>query len=92
MKQALVVDDHPIVREGVTDLLQRALDLIDAVKMALRGGPAKKTRQAIVPVLSDREIQVLTHFAKGMSRKEISKQLRINERTVSTYKKNFCIS
>ncbi len=172
MKQALVVDDHPIVREGVRDLLQRAFpsllikdspgsdgvlkevceypwafvvldinlpgqngldiikkvksccpgipiivfsfyserqyaaralragaiaylskdrsprDLIDVVTMALEGKPVKKPREAMVsqPVLSDREIQVLGLFVKGMSRKEISQALSISEKTISTYR------
>lgn len=172
MKQALVVDDHPIVREGVRDLLQRAFpsllikdspgsdevlkevceypwafvvldinlpgqngldiikkaksccpgipiivfslyserqyaaralragaiaylskdrsprDLIDLVTMALEGKPVKKPREAMVsqPVLSDREVQVLGLFVKGMSRKEISQALSISEKTISTYK------
>ena len=172
MKQALVVDDHPIVREGVKDLLQRAFpsvvikdssgtdgvlkelceypwafavldinlpgqngidiikkaktscpaipiivfslyperqyaaralragaiaylskdrsphDLVDAVKMALAGGLVKKPRELIVsqPALSDREIQVLGLFVRGMSRKEISDALSVSEKTISTYR------
>ncbi|HJT20068.1 MAG TPA: response regulator transcription factor [Nitrospira sp.] len=170
MKQALVVDDHPIVRDGVKELLQRAfpsilikgssgadgvleevcgypwafvvldinlpgqsgidilkkarsrcptvpivvfslfsepqyaartvragaaaylskdrspLDLIDAVKTALRGGPVKEPRDGSMPPLSDRERQVLASLAKGMSGKDISKELNINIKTVSTYK------
>ena len=172
MKQALVVDDHPIVREGVRELLQRAFpsllikdspgsdgvlkevceypwafvvldinlpgqngldiikkaksccpgipiivfslyserqyaaralragaiaylskdrsprDLLDVVTMALEGKPVKKPREAMVsqPVLSDREVQVLGLFVKGMSRKEISQALSISEKTISTYR------
>ena len=172
MKQALVVDDHPIVREGVRELLQRAFpsllikdspgsdgvlkevceypwafvvldinlpgqngldiikkaksccpgipiivfslyserqyaaralragaiaylskdrsprDLIEVVTMALEGKPVKKPREAMVsqPVLSDREVQVLGLFVKGMSRKEISQALSISEKTISTYR------
>ncbi|HEU4683754.1 MAG TPA: response regulator transcription factor [Nitrospira sp.] len=170
MRQALIVDDHPIVREGVKELLQKAFpfilikdssgadgvlnemcscqwafvvldinlpgqngidvikkarvscpdvpivvfslfperqyaaralragavaylskdrpppDLVEAVESALRGGPAKKPRERAVPVLSDREVQVLTYLAKGLSRKEISKELGIDGKTVSTYK------
>jgi DNA-binding NarL/FixJ family response regulator len=171
MKHALVVDDHPIVRDGVKELLQSAfpsiavkassgnhgvlqeicghpwafvvldiglprqngidvikkakaccpdipivvfsifsedqyaaralragasaylskdrspLDLVDAVKLALQGGPAKRPGKALAqPVLSDREIQVLNLFAKGMSRKEISQTLHIDGKTVSTYR------
>lgn len=171
MKQALVVDDHPIVRDRVKDLLQKAFpsisvtassgedgvlqyicenewafvvldvnlpgqngidiikkaktccpnvpivvfslfsqeqyaaralragavayiskdrsphDLLDAVKMTLQGGPVKKPGETLSqPSLSDREIQILNLFAKGMSRKEISEALDINGKTVSTYK------
>jgi DNA-binding NarL/FixJ family response regulator len=172
MKQALVVDDHPIVRDGIKELLQRAFpsvvikdssgtdgvvqeicahpwafvvldinlpgqngldiikktkarqpdipiivfslyserqyaaralragavaylskerpprDLIETVKTALEGGPIKKPREVLVsqPVLSDREVQVLALFVRGMSRKEISQELNINEKTVSTYR------
>lgn len=172
MKQALVVDDHPIMRGGVRDLLQQAFpmllikesaggdgvveeicrsdwafvvldislpggngieilkkakavcpdvpivvyslfpeaqfaaralragaaaylakdreahELVAAVKMALDGKPTKKPRGSSQsrPMLSDREIQVLTLFGKGMSRKETAELLRINAKTVSTYK------
>ena len=172
MKQALVVDDHPIVREGVKELLQRAFpsleikdssgtdevlkeicaspwafvvldinipgqngieiikkakvccpavpiivfslylerqygaralragavaylskdrspkDLIETVRMVLEGGFNKKPREAnlIQPLLSDREVQVLGLFVRGMSRKEIAHALSISEKTVSTYR------
>lgn len=63
-------------------------ELVDAVTVALEGGTVKKPREAIdsQPVLSDREVRVLTLFVKGMSRKEISTALGINEKTVSTYR------
>lgn len=172
MKQALVVDDHPIVRDGVRDLLQRAFpsiqvkdssgsdevlqeicrspwefvvldinlpgqngidiikqtrstcpeipivvfslfserqyaaralragavaylskdrsprDLVDIVRELLAGERIRKPRAAIIaqPLLSDREVQVLSLFVKGMSLKEISHQLHIHEKTVSTYR------
>jgi DNA-binding NarL/FixJ family response regulator len=38
------------------------------------------------PILSDREIQVLTMLGKGMSQKEVATYLKIDGRTVSTYK------
>lgn len=172
MKEALVVDDHPIVRSGIKDLLEKAFpsiqvsvssgdseviqelcarnwafvvldinlpgqngidvlklaktrcpdipivvfslfsekqyaaralragaraylskdrdpqDLIDAISAALRGDPVKKPRQSSPgrPVLSDREVQVLTFYVKGMNRKEIATLLKINEKTVTTYR------
>ena len=62
-------------------------DLLDAVRMALRGERAKKPRGTIAhPALSDREIQVLGLIVKGLSRKEIAQHLGINEKTVSTYR------
>ena len=172
MKQALVVDDHPIVRDGIKELLQRAFpsilikdsagndsvvqevcghpwvfvvldinlpgqngidiikktkakcpdipivvfslyserqyaaralragavaylskdrsprDLVDTITDLLSSGRIQKPRTAMVsqPVLSDREVQVLSLLVKGMSRKEISAELRIHEKTVSTYR------
>ena len=172
MKQALVVDDHPIVRDGIKELLQKAFpsvtikdssgadglldevcsypwafvvldinipgqngldiikktkarrpeipiivfslyperqyvaralragaaaylskerppgDLVEIAKSILEGGAIKKPREVLVsqPLLSDREVQVLSLFVRGLSRKEISQELNINEKTVSTYR------
>ncbi|BCA54893.1 putative Fimbriae Z protein [Nitrospira sp. KM1] len=61
-------------------------DLVEAVRGVLRGAPVRKVRKELRPILSDREVEVLTHFAKGMSRRDISKRLSISEKTVSTYK------
>lgn len=169
MKQGLVVDDHPVVRRGVKELLQAALpsflikdssgsegvtqeicshkwafvvldinlpkengldiikkataccpdipiivfslfseaqyaaralragavaylsknreaqELVDAVKAALHGRPSRKPCE-VQPTLSDREVQVLTLFAQGLSRKEIAALLKISGKTVSTYR------
>lgn len=169
MKHALVVDDHPLVRRGVKDLLQKAFpaivikespgdegladeicgrqwafvvldinlpkhngidiikktrtccpdipivvfslfpeaqyaaralragaiaylaktreahELVDAVKMALRGRRARPAPVA-PPTLSDREVEVLRLFGRGMSRKEIAQHLNISGKTVSTYR------
>jgi DNA-binding NarL/FixJ family response regulator len=67
---------------------REAHELVAAVKAAVEGTSAKATkgRTERRPMLSDREIQVLTLFGKGMSRKEIAEFLRINAKTVSTYK------
>jgi DNA-binding NarL/FixJ family response regulator len=63
-------------------------DLIDMVKTTLEGGAVKKPREVMVsqPLLSDREVQVLALFVRGLTRKEISQELNINEKTVSTYR------
>jgi DNA-binding NarL/FixJ family response regulator len=168
MQQALVVDDHPLVREGVRDLLQRSFpsieiktsagtgaiaeevcgarwafivldinlpgtngldllkqvkarhpdvpvivfslhserqyevralragataylskdrsprDLVEIVKQILMGRQRRK-HIAVRPALTDREIQVLALLVKGRRRSEISEQLGISEKTVSTY-------
>lgn len=172
MRHALVVDDHPVVRDGVRDLLQnsfpsvhvkvssgdaglleevwgtrwafivldinlpgkngldiirqtniccptipiivfslyserqyaaRALragavayiskesppvDLIKAVKAILEGKPLTTPREVMVsqPLLSDREVQVLGLLAKGLDRMKIAQELRVHEKTVSTYR------
>ena len=62
-------------------------DLVGAISTVLAGGRARTFPSSILPrpVLSDREIQVLTLWTKGISR-EIAHLLRINEKTVSTYR------
>lgn len=60
-------------------------DLVGAVKLALQG--IRTSREVLAPpALSNREVQVLHLFAKGMSRKDIARTLAINGKTVSTYK------
>ena len=172
MRQALVVDDHPIVRHGIAGLLQKAFpdiavkeclsdssvmkeiceypwafvvldmnmpgqdgldvlkqahtccpnmsfvvfslfseeqyaaralragakaylskdrppeDLVDTVKTILAGGrvPPSPTVMLTHPLLSDREVQVLSLLTKGMTGKEIAHFLHIHEKTVSTYR------
>jgi DNA-binding NarL/FixJ family response regulator len=63
-------------------------DLVDTIKTVLTGGLVKQSPSSTSarPMLSDREIQVLSCLAKGMSRKEIAHMLRIHEKTVSTYR------
>ena len=176
MRYALVVDDHPVVRDGVRDLLQRAfpsiqikvssggpalleevcgtswafalldinlpgtngldiirqtkaccptipiivfslyserqyaaralragavayiskerppIDLVETVKTILEGKPLKKPREVMVsqPLLSDREVQVLGLLVRGLDRNEIAEELKISEKTVSTYRTRLC--
>ena len=172
MRHALIVDDHPVVRDGVRDILQRTFpsiqikvssggaglleevcgtswafivldinlpgqnglniirqaktccstipilvfslyserqyaaralragavayiskdrppgDLIETVTAILEGKPLNKPRELMVsqPLLSDREVQVLGLLVRGLDRKEIAQELKINEKTVSTYR------
>ena len=63
-------------------------DLTDTIKTVLAGGCVKISPSSISdrPTLSDREVQVLSLFIKGMTRKEIAHLLGIHEKTVSTYR------
>jgi DNA-binding NarL/FixJ family response regulator len=61
-------------------------DLVDTIKTVLTGGRVKLSYSSARPVLSDREVQVLSFLTKGMSRKEIAHMLSIHEKTVSTYR------
>jgi DNA-binding NarL/FixJ family response regulator len=60
-------------------------ELVELVKVALRGDTVKRCPSS-QPVLSDREIQVLSLLAQGKNRQEIAHALDIHEKTVSTYK------
>jgi len=170
MKQALVVDDHPVMREGIRDLLEKAFpwlqievssgsdgvleevwgtawdcvvldinlpgkngldiikqaksrrskvpiivyslypenrygaralragavaylskerpshDLIKAVAKVLEGVSRPDARQIPQPFLSDREVQVLALYVRGLDRQEIAEQLHISQKTVTTYR------
>ena len=64
-------------------------DFINTVRTAFDRRQPQKRREATGSesmVLSDREVQVLKLFVKGLSRREIARELKIKERTVSTYK------
>jgi DNA-binding NarL/FixJ family response regulator len=64
-------------------------DLIDTVGTVLQVRRSQKREEATErqpAMLSGREVQVLKLFAQGLSRSQIAKELRIKERTVSTYK------
>ena len=63
-------------------------ELVRAVKSVLSASPSRRLpdQRALKPHLSNREVQVLSLLVKGMSRKEISEALCIDETTVSTYR------
>jgi two-component system invasion response regulator UvrY len=63
-------------------------DLVDALTTILAGAQVRLASSWIStrPVLSDREIQVLSLLTKGMPRKEIANVLCIHKKTVSTYR------
>ena len=59
--------------------------LIQVVQQFLEGEPVKQLRGLSKPLLSDRELQVLTLLVKGESRKHISAKLGITVKTISTH-------
>ena len=79
------------LRTGAVAYISKARppgDLIEAVKAILQGKPRNKPLEFITsqPILSDREVQVLGLLVRGLDRKEIAQELKINEKTVSTYR------
>lgn len=43
-----------------------------------------------IKILSPKQIKVLEHVAKGMTNKEIGRELGITESTVKTHRRNIC--
>ena len=79
------------LRTGAVAYISKARppgDLIEAVKALQQGKPRNKPLEFITsqPILSDREVQVLGLLVRGLDRKEIAQELKINEKTVSTYR------
>jgi two-component system invasion response regulator UvrY len=63
-----------------------ALELVDTVKAVLRGEHKRSGLTQHSIALSKRENEVLNLTAKGMDRRQIAQALKINEKTISTYK------
>ena len=75
-------------------------ELTDAIRIVMRGYSYFPRFDQFAPVLnagdandaklleslSDRELSVLIHIAKGMGNKQIGEQLVLSEKTISTYK------
>jgi DNA-binding NarL/FixJ family response regulator len=63
-------------------------DLLKTMTAILEGKPVSKPREVLVaqPLLSDREVQVLGLLVRGLDPKEIAQELKISEKTVSTYR------
>jgi DNA-binding NarL/FixJ family response regulator len=59
--------------------------LVQVVQQFLEGEPVKQLRGLSKPLLSDRELQVLTLLVRGESRKNISAKLGITVKTISTH-------
>jgi DNA-binding NarL/FixJ family response regulator len=59
--------------------------LVQVVQQFLEGETVKQLRGLSKPLLSDRELQVLTLLVKGESRKNISAKLGITVKTISTH-------
>ena len=61
-------------------------ELVDAVRTIVTGGQLPSYVPLSRPLLSDREIEVLSLITKGLRGKEIAHHLDIHEKTVSTYR------
>lgn len=75
------------LRAGATAYLSKdrsPMELVKLITEVLRGKTIEKP-MVEKPVLSDREMQILTRLAKGMKRTVIAADLGINAKTVSTY-------
>jgi FixJ family two-component response regulator len=86
-------------KRGALDFLRKPVDddeLIDAVQLAIRkyaqsrdGDNAKVERTARIDTLSGREREVLDGIVRGLSNKEIARDLGgLSPRTVETYRAN----
>jgi len=86
-------------KRGALDFLRKPVDddeLIDAVQLAIRkyaqsrdGDNAKVERAARIDTLSGREREVLDGIVRGLSNKEIARDLGgLSPRTVETYRAN----
>jgi DNA-binding NarL/FixJ family response regulator len=76
-------DENPMrIVAAVKEVYAGAEAFSDAVR-----GPASNRTASYLPVrLSQREVEVLKLLSQGKSNKDISEELEINEKTVSTYK------
>ncbi|MGE8499504.1 MAG: response regulator [Pseudomonas sp.] len=52
----------------------------------LAGGESSTTEQALIERLSNRELAILQHLARGYSNKEIGDLMLLSNKTISTYK------
>ena len=59
------------------------------VQDVLKKRSRKASPNAVVKVLSDRELQVLGLVARGYTREQIAKQIFVSVKTVETYRSRF---
>lgn len=98
MTKVLVIDDHPIVREGLKRILQETSDIavtgeagngqeaLTQVLEKLAFDLAGETTTLLHEALSNREYQVVCLLASGKAVKEIADELALNVKTISTYR------
>lgn len=86
------------MRGGAEDFLTkraRKEDLLAAIERALERDRTERTRRGHLhdlrrrlEILSEREVEVLSHVVRGKMNKEIAADLNINERTVKLHRTN----
>jgi two-component system, NarL family, invasion response regulator UvrY len=82
------------IRAGAKAYVSKAhppRELVEVIHLVLSGGGVRRSPASAPPILSDREVQVLSLLTKGISRKEIAHVLRIGEKTVNTYRARLCV-
>ncbi len=75
-----------VIREAILKVYKGDIYLSKNMAKHLAFDDTKNTTSKIYKRLSTREIEVLKLMSSGKKNKEISEELKINEKTVSTYK------
>jgi len=88
------------MRAGAAGYVSKADDLDELVKAinaiksgytffplnSVRRGDVEATELTLIESLSDRELSILQQLAKGLSNKQISEDMLLSNKTISTYK------
>ena len=75
-----------VIENAITEVMAGNIHLSESMSKHLNYNDTKNTTSRIYKRLSTREVEVLKLLSSGKKNKEIAKELKINEKTVSTYK------